>query len=151
MTENNKDIMNKLGMQAYKTGKLVIRLDNIIQKRAGQKQLFRMMAISLGNYAGLNRKDVIKECKNNNDQYIELCWTGTYKELKEKLLGYQSEVLKTNFLLAIKKAFLFMNKEQKEKAAQIEDNKTWQKVEDMLLIAGIVFTATFYDRKGNEL
>lgn len=147
----NEQYKKKLLINGYKTGKLVIRLDNINTKRIGQSVLFRMMAISLGNHAGIKRKDVIKECKLNEDKYIEIEYNGSYKELYDRFEDYKGQVLKTNFLLSIKKALIFMNKEDKQKAADIENNKTWDKVEEMLLLAGISFTYTFYDKKGRDI
>ena len=156
------DISKKLKLNATKTGHLVIRLDNIIQKRLGQKQLFRMVAISIGKHSGIKRKDVLIECKNNKDRYIEVKHEGYYDESNEfvyytiqdcinKVEDYKRQILKTNFLKSIKNAIVFMSAKDKEKAQEIEKNKSWESVEDMLLLSGLSISFTYYDKKGNEI
>jgi len=145
------DISKKLKLNATKTGHLVIRLDNIIQKRLGQKQLFRMVAISIGKHSGIKRKDVIIECKTNKDRYIEVKHTDSYLGMYEKVEDYKRQILKTNFLKSIKNAIVFMSAKDKEKAQEIEKNKSWESVEDMLLLSGISISFTYYDKKGNEI
>jgi hypothetical protein len=44
-----------------------------------------------------------------------------------------------------------MSVENKEKAKEIERNKSWEKVEDMLLLAGISIDFRYYDQKGKEI
>jgi len=145
------DISKKLKLNATKTGHLVIRLDNIIQKRLGQKQLFRMVAISIGKHSGIKRKDVLVECKNNKDRYIEVKHTDSYLGMYEKVEDYKRQILKTNFLKSIKNAIVFMSAKDKEKAQEIEKNKSWESVEDMLLLSGLSISFTYYDKKGNEI
>jgi hypothetical protein len=144
-----------------KANYLIIRVDNIAQKRLGQKQLFRMVGISLGKHSGYKRKDIILECKSNKDKYLEVkhllyelddSGNKIYDEdIYQKEKDYKRQVLKTNFLKSIKNAVVFMSVENKEKAKEIERNKSWDKVEDMLLLAGISIDFRYYDQKGKEI
>ena len=121
-----------------KTGRLVVRLDNLRAKKAGSLELLRMTAISLAQLGGLNRKDAINECKSNDDKFFEIEFSGKMYELIKKEEQFKSTYTRTDFISAIKKGFIFLSKEQKDKAYEIENNKSWEKVEDMLMLAGIV-------------
>lgn len=126
-----------------KTGSLVIRLDNLRGKKAGSLELLRMTAISLAQLGGLTRKDAINECKSNGDKFFEIEFTGKMYELMKKEQQFKDAYTRTDFVLAIKKAFMFLSTEQKEKAHEIENNKSWEKVEDMLMFAGIVISINY--------